>query len=239
MKLLRSALLASALLFSCPALAQDTSEWGPNTPYFSPAPGVKPLTLQQVENVRDRACTALHQSGNTENFSLTSVMNGIIFFHMGIEVKTPEDRILAARTWNFYAPRFVCSATSGIYPTQHLYKRAIELAVYDEFLIDWLLADPTGFPIDMSVVEIAPDGTGSTFVGYLDRIIADPKSKNAYDLGELIRLRRLVEIRFKGKRLEEMGSCERERRMSRVLRDAYILSVENCVSLNTESPLAR
>ncbi|GHB05101.1 hypothetical protein GCM10009069_29520 [Algimonas arctica] len=218
------------------ARAQSTPGWGRDVPYPDPPPGIVALTQQQADSVKDRVCTALHQSGNTENFSISETVEGIIFFYMGIKGDTPGNRKLLAESWNFYAPMFVCQATSGIYPTQHVYKRAIELSVYDEFIVDWLLSDPEGFLIDISVVEIALDGTGSTLLDYIDMIQARSDAKEIYDLGQLIRLRRIVESRFNGKRLHEMGPCERERRMSRVIRDAYLPSVEDCVPLSSGRP---
>lgn len=236
MKLMISTLLIYAFLFSGNALAQSTPGWGRDVPYPDPPPGIKALTQQQADNVKNRACTALHQGRTMENYSLPKTIEKIIFVHWGIIGITPEDKKRLAQTWNFYAPMFVCPPSSGIYPTQHLYKRAIELNVHQGFLHGWLLANPEELPIDINVVEIALDGTGSTLLDYIDMLLALPDVKKKYNVGQLIRLRRIVESRFNGKRVHEMGPCERERRLSRVIRDAYLPSVEDCVPLSSVRP---
>jgi len=162
------------------------------------------LTQNNISNMKMKICLAMSKGKSDPSVSIPGRIKTIIIKYGEIDPNSTNVDAQMAEVWNRYADQMVCPATNGVYPTQHIYKRAIALRVEKAALVDFFLKDTRGFPINMNAVETRSDGSKETVLDYLDRIMGDPEAKNKYNLGQAIRLRSIIERRFDGKRAREL-----------------------------------
>ncbi|GHB05123.1 hypothetical protein GCM10009069_29550 [Algimonas arctica] len=171
--------------------------------------------ITNVVHMKERMCTALHQGRNTDSVNIAERLRGIVLFSFDLNADDERLEEQIAVIFNRYSSRMVCPATSGIYPKQHLFKRAVELHVYQDALVEFFFANPITFPIDPNVIELSPLGSETTLMDYINRELAADNAKDKHNVGRLIRLRRLLQIRFNAKTVAEMTPNEIEFQLSR------------------------
>jgi len=162
------------------------------------------LTQRSIDSMKMKICMAMNQGKSDASISIPKKINSIIIAFSGLDPQSEDINEKIAKVWNRYSDQMICPTINGVYPTQHIYKRAIELKVEKGALVDYFLKDAGNFPINMNAVENKPDGTQETVLDYLDRILANPNVQNKYNAGQLIRVKKIIERRFDGKRAREL-----------------------------------
>ncbi len=103
--------------------------------------------------------------------------------------------------WNQYNKHMICTTPHNGYETpQHLLKRVVDMNVTSSFYFEYFLQDES---IAVNAIEWRGDQP-ETVVDYLDTILADPSSKELYDLETVKHLRTLLVNVIGGKRAKEI-----------------------------------
>lgn len=124
----------------------------------------------------------------------------------GIDKNHPNYKQLVAAVYNKYAACLICKDK----PTPHtrnpeqFLKRVISLGMYESILYDFLLYDEEEYPIDVNTIEILPNGEKETLLDYVDKILADPKVSEKYDVKEIQSLRRVIIKDYNAKKASEI-----------------------------------
>lgn len=168
------------------------------------------MSRKNLEMLIARMCSVMHLGRNTDSISVTDGLYDALLTYSGVEESDPHAKAKASAVFNRYSSFFVCSATGGLYPTQHLFKRAYELNIQQEVMIDFFMREFLEYPIDFNAVETDYDGTQTTLLDYINKQLALPNSDEIINIGEIIRHRRLLELRFGAKSVSEMTPEELE-----------------------------
>ncbi|GHB05093.1 hypothetical protein GCM10009069_29510 [Algimonas arctica] len=203
----------AALIFLFPMNVQAQADSERNPFSESSEHDFKSLSEQERDNMRNRICLALNVARTDEQMSLSDTIDTLISEHGEFDETAQNHDLKKANFWNAYSPSMSCPPTAGLYPQQHVFKRAILMAVYSEALNQYFLADSKKFPIDMNVIEVEADGTPTTVLDFIDYILAREEAREAFNVGQIIRLRRTIEVRFDGKRAIDMDRQELEKRL--------------------------
>jgi len=116
----------------------------------------------------------------------------------------PDYQLKLAQAWNEVSPFAICKATSGTFPTQHFYKRALAMNLHIPILEEFFFLDEVAFPIDPNAVEILENGRFVTLLDYMDGMLARDDASTRYQVGQVAELRdNLVEF-YGAKRVSEM-----------------------------------
>ncbi|GHB05115.1 hypothetical protein GCM10009069_29540 [Algimonas arctica] len=165
--------------------------------------------------MRLRMCLATHFLRNEEAYDINEALESILFEYSDIDPDGVDSQMKLVEFWNHYVPGMICPSTSNLFDQKHLYKRIIDLGVHRRVLPGYFLRDNIEFPVDINVVEIGKDGKPTTVLDYLDELLTTPELRRLYNAGQLTRLRRLIVMRFDGKRVHEMSPQELEERLER------------------------
>lgn len=177
--------------------------------------GIKALTAKEFNGMRLRICQAMSFSTNDMSYDVKDASESILFRYSGIDPNGVDSQKKLVEFWNHYVPGVICPSSANLFDSKHLYKRAIDLGVHQPWLPGYFLRDNVEFPVDINVVEIGKDGKPTTVLDYLDEILTTPELRRIYNTGKLTRLRRLIVVRFDGKRVHEMSPQELEERLER------------------------
>jgi len=124
----------------------------------------------------------------------------------------PKYKQKLAAFWNYYADRMRCYSTAGFYPTQHFYKRVLDMSLHGYLMEEFFFSDPKSFPIDVNVVEILPSGRVTTMIDYIDAALAMEEAEERYNVDEVEDLRDYLIEMHGAKRATEMDASELARR---------------------------
>jgi len=134
---------------------------------------------------------------------IVKVMEDQMLTHMKISRQTPDYKDKIISFWNANKNDFICHGKvhSGTRETEHLMKRAIALWIHNKVLTGFLLKSRA---VDVNAIEYV-DGKAETVLDYLDKIIADPKFTDKYVKSDILRLQKVLEKVFNGKRAHELN----------------------------------
>jgi hypothetical protein len=192
----------------------NTPQSHPSTSAFS-THGIKALTVEEFYPMMLRICHVMSFYRNDESYDIKKASESILFEYSDIDPDGVDSQRKLVEFWNHYVLGMICPSASNLFDQKHLYKRIIELGVHRGALTKYFLRDNIEFPVDMNAVEIGKDGKPTTILDYLDEILTTPELRRIYNAGRLMRLRRLIVVRFDGKRADEMSAQELERRVER------------------------
>lgn len=171
------------------------------------------LDVNETARMTGKLCAILHKAEISENISITELFDEVLFKHSGIDPDSQNARLRLANFWNENSARIICPTSAGLYQTQHIFKRAIQLNLHKDALFDYFLSNPVEFPIDANVVEIYPNGKSSTLLDFIDAVLSSPNVVEKYNVGQIKRLKRIIEVRFDGKRSNELSAHESEKNL--------------------------
>jgi len=158
----------------------------------------------KVSTVRSRICSSIYEFRTVEGASFQDNMKRIAAQKLGIDLSTLQGKKQFADFWNANNDQMICKSIAGIYPEEHVFRRAIQMRVDKPILREFFLASPNDFPINVNVVVTLANGEKETVLDFLDRILSSPDVDDMYDKGQLIRLQRILELRSEGKRAHEL-----------------------------------
>lgn len=162
------------------------------------------LTEFNIQAMASEVCMVLHRTTNTPNYSASVEIERVLQKHSNLNTITPNYKREIANFWNQYSDQMICNATSGMYPKQHVFKRAFSMNIQSEILIDYFLSDNNQFPIDVNVIEVLSSGERSTVLDYIDKVLVRPDAQEVFDVYEILRIKRILERDFDGKRAREL-----------------------------------
>ena len=117
------------------------------------------LSDQQVTGLANELCMALTSAKVSSDLELPKIIEARLLKFSKINASTPDKRLKIAQFWNRYSPNMICPASSGFYPTQHLFKRALAMSMQKMVLENYFFADEIAFPIDVNVIGIDLKGS--------------------------------------------------------------------------------
>lgn len=176
------------------------------------------LTNRQISLMRNSLCMSLiHRLDNEKNgVTIAGNIEMSILRDTNIDPNSDDLKLEISRVWSKYSHLMICPSTGGIHPKQHVFKRAIAVDAHQDALAGYFFADADGFPIDPNVVEIGADGEPYNLVDYINAMLARPDAPKRYNVGEIVRLRRLLQTRFGAKPVSEMTPEELASYMSKL-----------------------
>lgn len=174
------------------------------------------LSDRQVSSLASELCMAIANAHVSSDFELPKKLEASLLKFSKINASTPDYRLKIARFWNHYSPNMICSADSGLFPTQHLFKRALAMDMQKMVLENYFFADEIAFPIDVNTIEIESDGSAETALDYIDLILSSPKAAEKYNVGQVAGIRDILVDLYGGKRANEMSPIELARRTARI-----------------------
>jgi len=158
----------------------------------------------EVSTVRSRICSSIYEFRTVEGASFQNNMKRIAAQELGIDLRTLQGKKQFADYWNANNDQMICKSIAGIYPAQHVFKRAIQMKVDKPILREFFLTNPNDFPINVNAVETLANGEKETLLDYVDKVLRHPEVDNIFNKGQIIRLKRILELRFDGKRAHEL-----------------------------------
>ena len=158
----------------------------------------------KADRISADVCSSIQEFRSFEGSSFQDNMKRIAIQELQADLNTPQGKIQFADFWNANNDKMVCTSLAGIYPAEHVFKRAIQMRVDKPILREFFLASPTDFPINVNAVETLETGEKETVLDFVDKVLNLPDVDDMYDKGKIIRLKRILELRFDGKRAHEL-----------------------------------
>lgn len=175
------------------------------------------ISSSDLNSIRLRMCLIASAFRNDEDYDFGEAFDSILLEYSDIDPNDPDRQFKLAIFWNRYLPGMICPTTANLYESKHIYKRIIDLGVHKRIFGEYFLRDPNEFPVDVNSVEIDRNGNYATLLDYIYEILENPELRRLYNAGQLMRLRRLIEVRFDGKRVQNMSAEELESETRRYL----------------------
>lgn len=120
-------------------------------------------------------------------------IEAILLRKSGYKTSDVDYKLKVASFWNKYSEAVICDSPTGKYPTQHFYKRVIQMRLQEVVLTDYFFEDEDKFPINVNAVEINPlTKEKTTVLDFLNKIIDDPGSVGKYNITQLEGLRTIL-----------------------------------------------
>ncbi|MWV29200.1 hypothetical protein [Aurantiacibacter rhizosphaerae] len=162
------------------------------------------LSQIDVRVMSAELCLILTKESSLDKYSAAENLEETLLRFSSISRISPNYKLQLANFWNKHSESIICEANSGLFPRQHLFKRAIQMNVQDKVLVDYFLSDENKFPINMNVIEVLNDGEKSTILDYIDKVIAEPDANQIYNIGQVIGIKNIIEKLYNGKRAKEL-----------------------------------
>lgn len=162
------------------------------------------LTENTVQTLANELCSVIQNARVISNYSVADNVEARLVRYGNIDKNSKDYKLQIAEFWNKYSDRMICSADNGRYPRQHVFKRAIEMNIQQEFFMDYFLTDEVKFPINVNAVEIYDNGTRSTVLDYIDAVLAREDARERYNVGQIVGIKKVFEQLYGGKRAREL-----------------------------------
>lgn len=167
--------------------------------------GFKKLTDTEVSGVASELCTALQFTQDVQGYDHSRHLNRILAKSAGVDLGGPGFEIKLASFFNYHTNKMICTPSNGIYPRQHIFKRAIEMNVETEILSDYFFRDPTAFPINPNALELLSNGKRSTVLDYIKLALALADADSRYDVELVSELQKYLVETFGAKTSESLS----------------------------------
>lgn len=168
------------------------------------------ISVYDFNTMRLRMCLIASAFTNDEEYDFAEAFDSVLLEYSGIDPNDADRQLKLAIFWNRYVPGMICPVTANLFESQHIYKRIVVLGVHRRIFAEYFLRDPNEFPVEVNSVEIDRNGNYATLLDYIHKILDTPRIRSIYNAGQLMRLKRLIEVRFDGKRVQEMSAEELE-----------------------------
>lgn len=174
-----------------------------------------------VDNVRSLAfelCALLTSVRMVEGFDVRKEYEKRLQSYSGVDTEQPDYQLKLAEFWSLHSEMMICRAASGAYPKQHFFKRVIEMNLQRAVLDEYFLYDEIEFPIDVNAIEIEADGSQTTVLDYVDKVLATPSLRARIHVGQVTEIRDILVELYGGKKAREMTPSELRIRSERFKR---------------------
>lgn len=158
----------------------------------------------EIDQLRVQLCNSLMQGLNDSEYSIPENFESRLLSYGRISKNERFYKLKVAEFWNSHNDEMICPPRSGLYPDQHLYKRAFEPGVEKELFLNYLLVNRSEFPIDVNAVEILPNGKRSTVLDYIEAVLARPDQDEYFNIGQVRGIRSILIKDFGAKLAEEL-----------------------------------
>lgn len=173
------------------------------------------LSERMIRVLASEICTVIQNASVTNNYSVADNLEARLIRYGDIDPNSSTKLREMAVFWNKYVHHMVCRADNGQYPTQHVYKRAIEMNIQQEFFMDFFLADEVAAPFDMNPIEILSDGRVITLLDFIDGALTSENAEDRYNIGQIIGIKKLIIGLYNAKRSSEFSDVELEERTAK------------------------
>ena len=175
------------------------------------------ISSSDLNSIRLRICLVASAVTNDGEYDFGEAFDSILLEYSDIDPNDADRQFKLAIFWNRYLPGMICPSAANLFESKHIYKRIVDLNLHRPVLVLFFLRYPNEFPVDVNSVKIDRNGNYVTLLDYLYEILETPKFRRIYNAGQLIRLRRIIETRFDGKRVQDMSAEELESETRRYL----------------------
>ena len=162
--------------------------------------GNRELSEDRIASLAGEICVILQSIRSSRN-SVSSVdaldrklrdYGGVLAQNRGEDLTRTE----LAHFFNSVSHRMFCRASSGLYPTQHVFKRAVALNIQVEVLEGYFFADEERFPVNPNIVDFSGRRTsgsgGTTILDYIDSVLSSPNASTSFNTGQIRGLREIL-----------------------------------------------